>query len=139
MVRRSYQRLSPVAIDEIWVRLRAGHAVKPTARALGLPMSTVRAYLLPGKTSCPKHACTQVKWGGGATRCVLNGLANRRPQSRPMQVGRGSSSEAGSLFGGPGCRCSRPPVPCQCSTRKARDRQRPRCQVSASPDSPGQR
>ena len=62
MVRLNYQRLSPVAIDEIWVRLRAGHAVKPTARALGLPMSTVRAYLLPGKTSCPKHACTQVKW-----------------------------------------------------------------------------
>ena len=57
MVRRSYQRLSPVAIDEIWVRLRAGHAVKPTARALGLPMSTVRAYLLRcgGVRPDPRH------------------------------------------------------------------------------------
>ena len=57
MVRRSCQMLSPVAIDEIWVRLRAGHAVKPTARALGLPMSTVRAYLLRcgGVRPDPRH------------------------------------------------------------------------------------
>ena len=41
-----YQRLSPEVCDEIWVRLRGGHAAKPTARALGLPTSTVRAYLL---------------------------------------------------------------------------------------------
>jgi hypothetical protein len=46
MPRQSYQRLSPADIDEIWVRLRAGHAAKPTARALGLPTSTVRAYLI---------------------------------------------------------------------------------------------
>lgn len=45
MVRR-YQRLSPAQADEIWVRLRAGHAAKPTARALGIPTSTVRTYLL---------------------------------------------------------------------------------------------
>ena len=43
---RGYQRLSPAEVDEIWVRLRARHAAKPTARALGLPTSTVRAYLL---------------------------------------------------------------------------------------------
>ena len=41
-----YQRLSPEAIDEIWVRLRAGHAAKPTARQLGLSTSTVRDYLM---------------------------------------------------------------------------------------------
>ena len=41
-----YQRLSPEVCDEIWVRLQAGHAAKPTARALGLPTSTVRAYLI---------------------------------------------------------------------------------------------
>jgi IS30 family transposase len=40
-----YRRLSPVDVDEIWVRLRAGHAAKPTARALGLSTGTVRAYL----------------------------------------------------------------------------------------------
>jgi hypothetical protein len=42
-------RLSEVvagAMDEVWVRLRAGHAAKPTARQLGLSTSTVRAYLL---------------------------------------------------------------------------------------------
>ena len=41
-----YQRLSPEVCDEIWVRLRGGHAAKPTARALGLSTSTVRDYLL---------------------------------------------------------------------------------------------
>ena len=42
---RGYRRLSPADEDEIWARMRAGHAAKPTARALGLPTSTVRAYL----------------------------------------------------------------------------------------------
>jgi IS30 family transposase len=40
-----YRRLSAADEDEIWVRLRAGHAAKPTARALGLSTGTVRAYL----------------------------------------------------------------------------------------------
>ena len=43
---RSYQKLSPAAVDEIWTRLRAGHAAKPIARQLGLPEGTVRAYLV---------------------------------------------------------------------------------------------
>ncbi len=43
---RGYQWLSPAEVDAIWVRLRAGNAAKPTARGLGLPTSTVRAYLL---------------------------------------------------------------------------------------------
>ena len=57
MARQSYQRLSPADIDEIWSRMRAGHAVKPTARALGLPTSTVRAYLLRcgGIRPDPRH------------------------------------------------------------------------------------
>jgi len=42
---RRYQRLSAEVTDEIWVRLRAGHAAKPTARALGLSTGGVRAYL----------------------------------------------------------------------------------------------
>jgi DNA-binding CsgD family transcriptional regulator len=41
-----YQRLSPAALDEIWRRMRAGQSMKPTARALGLPTSTVRSYLV---------------------------------------------------------------------------------------------
>jgi transposase, IS30 family len=44
--RRSYQWLTPEAIDQVWVRLRAGQAAKPTARELGLSTGTVRAYLV---------------------------------------------------------------------------------------------
>ena len=36
MARGNYERLTPQAIDEVWVRLRAGMAAKPTARELGL-------------------------------------------------------------------------------------------------------
>ena len=43
---RGYRRLSSADEDEIWARLRAGHAAKPTARALGLSTGTVRAYLV---------------------------------------------------------------------------------------------
>ena len=43
---RAYRRLTAVDEDEIWERLRTGHAAKPTARALGLSTSTVRTYLL---------------------------------------------------------------------------------------------
>ena len=44
-------------VDEIWRRMRAGHSMKLTARALGLPTSTVRSYLVrcggirPGSTA----------------------------------------------------------------------------------------
>ena len=57
MARQHYQRLSPADIDEIWTRLRAGHSVKPTARALGLPTSTVRTYLIRcgGIRPDPRH------------------------------------------------------------------------------------
>jgi transposase, IS30 family len=41
-----YQRLSPAALDEIWRRMRAGYAMKPTARVLGMPTGTVRSYLV---------------------------------------------------------------------------------------------
>ncbi len=41
-----YERLTPEAIDQMWLRLRAGQAAKPTARELGLCTGTVRAYLL---------------------------------------------------------------------------------------------
>jgi IS30 family transposase len=41
-----YEKLTPEAIDAVWVRLRAGQAAKPTARELGLCPGTVRAYLI---------------------------------------------------------------------------------------------
>jgi IS30 family transposase len=43
---RGYRRLSPADVDEIWVRMRAGHAAKPMARQLGLSTGTVRPYLV---------------------------------------------------------------------------------------------
>ena len=43
---RGYQRLTPAEIDQLWPRMRAGHAAKPTARQLGLSTSTVRDYLI---------------------------------------------------------------------------------------------
>jgi IS30 family transposase len=46
MVRQRYRGLSPAEVDELWRRMRAGNAMKPTARALGLPTSTVRSYLV---------------------------------------------------------------------------------------------
>jgi IS30 family transposase len=57
MARQGYQRLSPADIDEIWKRLRSGHSVKPTARALGLSTSTVRSYLIRcgGIRPDPRH------------------------------------------------------------------------------------
>jgi IS30 family transposase len=43
---RGYRRLTLADEDEIWERLRAGHAAKPTARALGWSTSGVRGYLV---------------------------------------------------------------------------------------------
>jgi IS30 family transposase len=43
---RGYRRFSPADEDEIWARLRVGHAARPTARALGLTAGGVRAYLV---------------------------------------------------------------------------------------------
>src|SRR5215218_7254765 len=43
---RGYRWLTAADEDEIWERLRGGHAAKPTARALGLPTGTVRGYLV---------------------------------------------------------------------------------------------
>ena len=40
------RRLTPEAIDQVWLRMRAGQAAKPTARELGLCTGTVRAYLI---------------------------------------------------------------------------------------------
>jgi IS30 family transposase len=41
-----YERLTPQVIDQLWLRMRAGQAAKPTARELGLFPGTVRGYLL---------------------------------------------------------------------------------------------
>jgi len=76
MVRQSYQRLSPADVDEIWSRLRAGHSVKPTARDLGLPTSTVRTYLLRcgGIRPDPRHRAT-VRLSFAEREEITRGLA----------------------------------------------------------------
>jgi DNA-binding CsgD family transcriptional regulator len=55
--RRSYRWLTSETVDQIWVRLRAGEAAKPTARELGLSTGTVRAYLVRcgGIRPAPRH------------------------------------------------------------------------------------
>jgi IS30 family transposase len=52
-----YERLTPQAIDQLWIRMRAGQAAKPTARELGLSTSTVRDYLYRcgGIRPVPRH------------------------------------------------------------------------------------
>ncbi len=54
---RGYRRLSLADEDQIWERLRAGHAAKPTARALGWSTSGVRGYLVRcgGIRPAPRH------------------------------------------------------------------------------------
>lgn len=85
---RGYQRLSPAQIDEIWVRLRAGHAAKPTARALGLPTSTLRTYLLRcgGIRPGPRHRAA------GRLR-----FEEREEISRGLAAGRSLRSIAAGL------------------------------------------
>ena len=60
MGRGDYERLTPEAIDQLWARMRAGHAPKPTARELGLSTSTVRDYLhrCGGIRPVPRHRAT---------------------------------------------------------------------------------
>lgn len=40
------RRLSPAVEDGIWARLRAGHAARPTACAVGISTSGVHGYLV---------------------------------------------------------------------------------------------
>jgi hypothetical protein len=78
---RGYRRLSPAVEDEFWARLRAGHAAKPTTRALGISTSGVHGYL--------------VRCGG------IRPAARRRSAGR-LRLG----SERRSLVGWRlGCRC----------------------------------
>lgn len=83
-----FERLTPAAIDQVWVRLKAGQAAKPTARELGLCTSTVRAYL--------------IRWGGiqpvPRRRCPSRlSLAEREEISRGLAAGCSIRSIAAAL------------------------------------------
>lgn len=77
MGRGDYEQLTPEAIDQLWIRMRAGHAPKPTACELGLSTSTVRDCL---------HRC------GGI-----------RPLPRHRAVGRLSAAEREEILSSSGC------------------------------------
>jgi hypothetical protein len=107
---RSYRRLSPADEDEIWARLRAGHAAKPTARALGWSTSGVRGYLVrcggirpaarrrsAGRLSSPtgRTAATADTYSPSTAHQLTDHARNRYPiQSTP-----GSCSPLGRSLG----------------------------------------
>src|SRR5215207_1219784 len=96
---RGYQRLSPGAMDAVWVRLRGGHAAKPKARQLGLSTSTVRAYLLrcggirpvprrrsPGRLSfAEREEISRGLAAGWSLRAIATGLG-RAPSTISREV-----------------------------------------------------
>jgi IS30 family transposase len=95
MGRGVYERLTPGAIDQLWIRMRAGHAPKPTARELGLSTSTVRDYLYRcgGIRPVSRHRSTGRLW-----------LVEREEISRGLAVGQSMRSIAAGLG-----RAARPP------------------------------
>jgi IS30 family transposase len=78
MVRGNYERLTPQAIDEVWVRLRAGMAAKPTARELGLCTSMVRDYL---------HRCGGIRPDPRTRAAGRLSVAEREEISRGLAAG----------------------------------------------------
>ena len=74
-----YERLTPEAIDQVWLRMRAGQAAKPTARELGLCTGTVRAYLL---------RCGGIRPGPRRRAPGRLSLAEREEISRGLAAGR---------------------------------------------------
>src|SRR6478609_4898400 len=96
---RGYRRLSPADADEIWVRMRAGHAAKPTARQLGLSTGTVRAYLVrcggirpdprrrsPGRLSfAEREEISRGLAAGASMRSIAAGLG-RAPSTVSREV-----------------------------------------------------
>jgi IS30 family transposase len=80
--------LTPEEVDEVWVRLKAGHAVKGTARQLGLPSSTLRDYLA---------RCGGVQPVPRRRRCGRLSLEDREEISRGLAAGRSLRGIAASL------------------------------------------
>ena len=133
MVRQSYERLSPADVDEIWSRLRAGHSVKPTARALGLPTSTVRTYLLRcgGIRPDPRHRAT-VRLSFAEREEISRGLAaGQSLRAIAAVLGRSPSTISREVAANGGRRRYRATVADQQAWAKAT---RPKaCKLAANP------
>ena len=134
MARQNYQRLSPADIDEIWSRLRAGHSVKPTARALGLPTSTVRTYLLRcgGIRPDPRH---RRGWSAERSRSVKRSRAvwprGCRLRAIAAGLGRSASTISREVAGNGGRRRYRATVADQAAWARAT---RPKaCKLAMNP------
>ena len=96
---RGYRWLTAANEDEIWARLRAGHAAKPTARALGLTAGGVRAYLVrcggirpaprrrsPGRLSLvEREEISRGLAAGSSLRAIAAGLG-RAPSTVSREV-----------------------------------------------------
>src|SRR3954451_4828145 len=101
---RGYRRLSLADEDEIWERLRAGHAAKPTARALGWSTSGVRGYLVrcggirpsprrrgPGRLSlAEREEISRGLAAGLSLRAIAAGL-----RRAPSTIGREVAAQRG--------------------------------------------
>lgn len=79
MARSRYARLTAEEIDAAWVRLKSGQAAKGVARQLGLPSSTLRAYLV---------RCGGVQPAPRRRRCGRLSLEDREEISRGLAAGR---------------------------------------------------
>lgn len=95
MARGDYERLTAQAADQVWLRLQAGHATKPTARERWLCTGTVRAHLLRCDGSRrPWRPASMV-----SLEVAANGGTKRYPGSarRPVCLGlRGPSLDVQS-------------------------------------------
>ena len=133
MARQNYQRLSPADIDEIWSRLRSGHSVKPTARALGLPTSTVRTYLIRcgGIRPDPRHRAAgrlSVEEREEISRGLAAGLSLR---AIAAGLGRSASTISREVAGNGGRRRYRATVADQAAWARAT---RPKaCKLATNP------
>lgn len=91
-----HERLTPQAIDEVWVRLRAGMAAKPAARELGLGTSTVRDYL---------HRCGGIRPDPRRRAVGRFSLVEREETSRGLAAGHSLRVIAAGLGRAPSTVC----------------------------------
>ena len=131
---RGYRRFSAADEDEIWARLRAGHAAKPTARALGLTAGGVRAYLVrcggirpaprrraPGRLSlAEREEISRGLAAGLSLRAIAAGLG-RAPStvSREVAAQGGRRGYRAASADQLAWARARRPQPCKLATRPA--------------------
>jgi hypothetical protein len=74
-----YETLTPEGIDRVWLRLRAGQAVKPADRELRLSPSTVLTYCcVVAGSDRGRGAAVRAGCGWRSVRRVSRGLAAGR-------------------------------------------------------------